>query len=176
MQGTTINGTPHLFLSHRTQNLFRSFSHLPNQHKKWGIIVHIIVVIQLIMSYPVASVYAPVIVEIFMYYLVLLKFLAKICSTSNLVVCCCPLTLVSEPDPRKNRKEGLGWGGSVHCAQNAGALPIDSWLHANARLLEIENKRLLEIENKRAGVVIGALISSLLGPRTSSSRNKVGAN
>ena len=41
-QGTTINGTPHLFLSHRMQNLFRSFSHLPNQHKKWGIIVHII--------------------------------------------------------------------------------------------------------------------------------------
>ena len=35
--------------------------------------------------------------------------------------------VVSEPDPRKNRKEGLGdRGGSVHCARNAGALPIDS--------------------------------------------------
>jgi len=32
----------------------------------------------------------------------------------------------------------IGWGGSVHCARNAGALPIDSLLHAYARLLEIQ--------------------------------------
>ena len=30
----------------------------------------------------------------------------------------------------------IGWGGSVNCTQNAGALPIDSWLHAYAHLLE----------------------------------------
>ena len=31
-----------------------------------------------------------------------------------------------------------GWDGSVHCARNAGTLLIGSWLHANARLLEIQ--------------------------------------
>ena len=37
-------------------------------------------------------------------------------------------TVVSEPDPRKIEKRvwEIGWGGSVHCARNAGALPIDS--------------------------------------------------
>ena len=36
--------------------------------------------------------------------------------------------IVLEPDPQKNRKEGLeiGWGRSVPCARNAGALPISS--------------------------------------------------
>ena len=36
--------------------------------------------------------------------------------------------VVSEPDPRKIEKRvwEIGWGGSVHCAQNAGALPINS--------------------------------------------------
>jgi len=36
--------------------------------------------------------------------------------------------VVSKPDPQKNRKEGLklGWGGSVLCTWNAGALLIDS--------------------------------------------------
>jgi len=34
------------------------------------------------------------------------------------------LSVVLEPDPRKNRKESLGdrRGGSVHCARNAGTL------------------------------------------------------
>jgi len=50
------------------------------------------------------------------------------------------LILVLEPDPRKIEKRvwEIGWGGSVHCAQNAGVLPIDSWLHAYARLIEIQ--------------------------------------
>ena len=36
--------------------------------------------------------------------------------------------VVSEPDPRKigRRVWEIGWGGSVHCTRNAGALPIDS--------------------------------------------------
>ena len=36
--------------------------------------------------------------------------------------------IVSEPDPRKIEKRvwEIGLGGSVHCARNAGALPIDS--------------------------------------------------
>jgi len=36
--------------------------------------------------------------------------------------------VASKPDPQKNRKEGLklGWGGSVLCTRNAGALLIDS--------------------------------------------------
>ena len=54
-------------------------------------------VIQLIMSYPVASVYVRVIVEIFMYYIVLLKFLAKNCSTSNLVWLLLPTYTASAP-------------------------------------------------------------------------------
>ena len=49
-------------------------------------------------------------------------------------------SVVSEPDPRKIEKRvwEIGWGGSVHCARNAGTLPIDSWLHAYARLLKIQ--------------------------------------
>jgi len=59
----------------------------------------------------------------------------------NIIHYSCPTSaLVLEPDPRKNRK-GVwekGWGGSVHCARNAGALPIGSWLYANVHLLKIQ--------------------------------------
>ena len=50
--------------------------------------------------------------------------------------------VVSEPDPRKirNRVWEIGWGGSLLCAQNAGALPIGSWLHVFAYLLEIPSQ------------------------------------
>jgi len=48
--------------------------------------------------------------------------------------------VVSEPDLRKNWKDGLGdtRGGSVPCTQNAGTLLIGSLLRAYVHLLEIQ--------------------------------------
>ena len=77
--------------------------------------------------------------------------------------------IVSEPDPRKIEKRvwEIGWGGSVHCARNAGALPIGFMIACLCAFIGNTNRNPLvlfkETENRRdllARDVVGALISS----------------